>query len=379
MIKTALRMKISALKEKARNENRVAITPDTTRIFIKAGYQVCIEKGAGLASNYIDQEYIDAGAQISSVPLEVISDADIIAKVQFSPEEETHSEKEFAKNNALIIGLLNPYFNESLIDFYTTKNISLLSMDLVPRTTKAQSFDSISSQANLVGYRAVIEAAYEYTRAIPMLMTAAGTITHAKILVLGAGVAGLQAIATARRLGASVFGYDVRVAAKEQVESLGAKFIHPDLNADFSNENGYAKTVSAEFEKHQENMLFSEIPKFDIIISTAMIPGKTAPILITKEMIKKMKRGSIIVDTVAYFGGNSECTILNQVTEENGIKIIGYENFASRISSDTSKLYAKNIANLISYIFSKGSDIDVNDEVIRQMILTHKGERIFRL
>ncbi len=374
-----IRMKISALKEKASNEKRVAITPETAKIFVKAGYEVCIEKGAGLASNYTDQEYTEAGAKISSVPLEVISDADIIAKVQFSPEHETHTEKEFAKESALIIGLLNPYSNDSLIDFYTEKKINLLSLDLVPRTTKAQSFDALSSQANLVGYRAVIEASYQYLRAFPMLMTAAGTITPAKIFVLGAGVAGLQAIATARRLGASVFGYDVRTTAKEQVESLGAKFIHPDLSADFSNAGGYATSVDSEFGKRQEAMLLEEISKFDIVISTAMIPGKKAPILITKEMIGKMKHGSIIVDIAASSGGNSEWTRMNQIVEENGVKIIGYENFASKISNDASKLYAKNIANLVTYMFAKNTKIDINDETIKPMILTYNGKRIFGL
>jgi len=362
-------MKIAAIKEKAKNEKRVAITPESARLLIKLGFEVCVEKGAGLASNFNDADYIQAGAKISSVPLEILSDADIIAKVQFSPEHETHTEKDFAKDGSIILGLLNPSNNANLVSQYKSKNIRLLSMELVPRTTLAQSFDALSSQANLVGYRAVIEASNHYGRAMPMLMTAAGTITPAKVLVLGAGVAGLQAIATAKRLGAAVSAYDVRVAAKEQVESLGAKFIHPDLNADFSGSGGYAKEVDADFAKRQEELLDQEISKFDIVITTAMIPGKKAPILITKRMVESMKTGSVIVDIAANSGGNCEYTEANQIANINGVKIIGYENFAAHIPEDASKLYAKNIANLITYLYKGKSNLDLNDDIVKAMLL----------
>lgn len=364
-------MKIVAIKEKAKNEKRVAITPETTKTFVKLGFEVCIEKGAGENSNFSDEEYLIAGAKISSVPLEILSDADIIAKVQLSPENEEFTEKEFAKEGSIIIGLLNQGQNKNLSEYYNKKNIKLLAMELVPRTTKAQSFDALSSQANLVGYRAVIEGAYHYSRAFPMLMTAAGTITPAKVLILGAGVAGLQAIATAKRLGASVFAYDVRVAAKEQVESLGAKFIHPDLNADFSGNGGYAKEIDENFAKRQEELLSRELPKFDIVITTAMIPGRKAPTLLNKHIVSLMKNGSVIVDIAASSGGNCEYTELDKVANIHGVKIIGYENFASRIAEDASKLYAKNIVNLIGYIYKDRTKIDVNDEIIKSMLLTN--------
>lgn len=366
-------MKISAIKEKAKNEKRVAITPETVKTYIKTGFEVCLEKGIGENSYFSDEAYIDAGAKLSSVPMEILSDADIILKVQFSPEEENYSEKAFVKEGALIIGLLNPYANSELVQYYSSKKVDLLAMELVPRTTKAQGFDALSSQANLVGYRAMIEAANLYARAIPMFMTAAGTIVPAKVLILGAGVAGLQAIATAKRLGASVFAYDVRAAAKEQVESLGAKFLYPEEKLDLSNNEIYAKETDKDFAAKQEEMLENEISKFDIVITTAMIPGKTAPILITTNMVHKMKPGSVIIDIAAATGGNCEATRIGGVFEENGVKILGYENFASNIAHDASKLYAKNIANLISYLSKNPIFLDMNDEIVSSMLLT-RGE-----
>lgn len=371
-----MHMKISTIKEKAKNESRVAITPETAKIFSNASFDVAIEKGAGLSSNFKDEAYQDY-AKLSSVPLEILADADIILKLQPSEIEDTISESHFAKEGAIIIGFFNPYHNQGLIEYYARKKISLLSMELVPRITKAQAFDALSSQANLIGYRAVIEAAYVFKRAFPMLMTAAGTIVPAKILVLGAGVAGLQAIATAKRLGAVVFGYDVRAAAREQVESLGAKFIHPDEKADFSGEGGYAKETSQDFAKRQDEMLENEIAKFDIVISTAMIPGKTAPLLLKHSMIEKMKEGSVIVDLAANSGGNCEDTKKGEIIVRNGVTIIGYENFAARIAQDASKLYAKNLANLISFLFKERNTLNLEDDVVKSMLLTHNGDILF--
>ena len=365
-------MKISAIKEKAKNELRVAITPETVKTFVKMGFDVFLEKGIGSGVNYPDQLYIEAGAKLSSIPMEILSDADIIVKVQFSPDHESLTEKDFAKEGALIIGFLNPTANLELIEYYKSKKIDLLSMELVPRTTKAQSFDALSSQSNLIGYRAVIEAANIYLRAIPMFMTAAGTIAPAKVLILGAGVAGLQAIATAKRLGASVFAYDVRLAAKEQVESLGAKFLYSEIGLDFVSQGGYAKEVDGDFAKKQEEMLDREISKFDIVITTAMIPGKKAPTLITKSMVQKMKPGSVIIDIAASSGGNCEYTKLDDMVEEHGVKILGHENFASKIAEDASKLYAKNIANLVSYLSKNQTFLDMNDEIVKSMILTRE-------
>lgn len=367
-------MKIVALKEREPGENRVAITPETVKIFTKIGYDVVIEKDAGLKSNFTDNEYIESGAKVSSVPIEIVSDADIILKVQPSPLEDKISEHEFAKKGAKIIGLLNPYNNKKLIEYYSLKKISLLAMELVPRSTKAQSMDVLSSQANLVGYRAVIEAANNFAKAFPMMMTAAGTVTPAKVLVLGAGVAGLQSIATAKRLGAVVYAYDVRAAAKEQVESLGGKFIHPSINDDFSGAGGYAKEVSADFAKLQDQFLTNEISKFDIVITTAQIPGKPAPKLISKEMVALLKAGSIIVDLAAASGGNCELTKEDKIVEHKNVKIIGYSNFASLIAHDASKLYAKNLANLVTYINNNGKDLNSDDEIIKSILLTNNGE-----
>lgn len=369
-------MKISTIKENIKGENRVSITPESAKLMKSIGFDVVIEKNCGLQSNFPDSEYQDY-AKISSVPLEILADADIITKVQPSPKNMEFSEADLAKKGSIIIGFFNPYYNKDLIDYYSSKKITLLSMELVPRITKAQSFDALSSQANLVGYRSVIEASYHFQKAFPMLMTAAGTINPAKVLVIGAGVAGLQAIATAKRLGASVFAYDVRAAAKEQVESLGAKFIHPDETSDFSSTGGYAKEVSHDFAKRQEEMLEKEISKFDIIITTAMIPGKKAPILIKNSMISKMKEGSVIVDIAANSGGNCEASKIGEISKYNGVKIISHENFASLISQDASKLYAKNIANLLTYLFKGKDKLDLEDDIVKSMLLTHNGEIYF--
>jgi NAD(P) transhydrogenase subunit alpha len=369
-------MKISTIKEKNKSENRVSITPESARLLKSAGFDVNVEKASGLKSNFRDEEY-ESYSKLSSVPLEILSDADIITKVQPSDKNDEFSEANFAKKGSVIIGFFNPHNNKELIEFYASKKITLLSMEQVPRTTKAQSFDALSSQANLVGYRSVIEASYLFMRAFPMLMTAAGTINPAKVLVIGAGVAGLQAIATAKRLGASVFAYDVRAAAKEQVESLGAKFIHPDESADFSGSGGYAKEVSSDFAKRQDELFENEIGKFDIVITTAMIPGKAAPVIVKNSMISKMREGSVIVDIAVNSGGNCEATKLGEIAEKNGVKIIGYENFASRIAQDASKLYAKNISNLVTYLFKGKDQLDLEDEIVKSMVLTHNGEIYF--
>ena len=345
-------MKIAAIQEKQTGEFRASITPDTVKIYTKNNFEVIVEKNIGKNSNFLDSEYEKNGAKTSSIPLEILSDADIILKVMPSDIKDKFSEAEFAKKESLIIGFFSPYQNHELIKYYASKNISLLSMELVPRTTKAQSFDALSSQANLVGYRAVIDAANYFTKAFPMLMTAAGTIQPAKVLVLGAGVAGLQAIATAKRLGASVFAYDVRLAAKEQVESLGAKFLHPDNNlADQSTKSGYAKEVDIEFAKKQNEMLENEISKFDIVITTAQIPGKKAPVLISQKMVSLMNKGSVIVDIAASSGGNCELTKNGSIVSNDGVTIVGFDNFSSKIASSSSALYARNLANLVTYLF----------------------------
>ncbi|NDB82335.1 MAG: Re/Si-specific NAD(P)(+) transhydrogenase subunit alpha [Alphaproteobacteria bacterium] len=370
-------MKISTIKEYGSTEKRVAITPDSAKKLTNLGFQVSVQKDAGLLSNFANEEYAKF-AHVSNVELEILGDSDVIVKVQPPLIDNSFAEAEFAKEGSVIIGFMNPYVNSSMIEFYANKGVSLIAMEFVPRTSKAQSFDALSSQANLAGYRAVLEAAQIYSKTMPTFMTSAGTTIAAKVLVLGTGVAGLQAIATARRLGAVVSAYDVRAAAKEQVESLGAKFLHPDILSDFSGAGGYAEVVSKDFALRQEEMLHEKIDKFDIVISTAMIPGKKAPILISRSMIEKMRPGSVIVDLAASSGGNTEVTNINKITEINKVKIIGYSNYTSGISDDASKLYASNIANLIIYLFKDKTKLDLEDEIVRSMLLSHEGKILFQ-
>ncbi len=367
-------MKIAVLKERTPGESRVALTPETARLFIKNGYSIFFEKSAGLASGFSDNEYKELGVNISSVPLEIVGDADIILKVQPSPLIDEINELSFAKSKAVIIGLLSPFANMQLIHQYAEKNIIALAMELVPRITKAQSMDALSSQSNLAGYRAVIEASYHFSQAFPMMMTAAGSISPARVLVLGAGVAGLQSIATAKRLGAIVYGYDVRLAAKEQVESVGGKFISVG-NEDFASTSGYAKELTEEFIQKQYDLLAEYSAKSNIIITTAQVPGKQAPLLIKKSMIEKMHPSSIIVDIATSSGGNVEGSVKDSIVKNNGITIVGYSNLASHIPHDASKLYAKNLYNFVMHAF-KDKTLKTNDEIVKAMLLTNNGKVI---
>jgi len=365
-------MKIAVLKEKAQGETRVAVTPDVAASFIKAGFSIVIEKDAGFLAGFTDDAYKTAGANISSVPLEIVSDADIILKVQPTPIEDKINELEFAKKGAAIIGFLSPYNNKFLTQTYAEKNITALAMELVPRITKAQGMDALSSQSNLAGYRAVVEAAYHFKRGMPMLMTAAGTVASAKVLVLGAGVAGLQAIATAKRLGGIVSAYDVRAAAKEQVESVGAKFIQVE-EASFEGKGGYAAEVTKDYMRKQEQVLFDHVKRNDIVITTAQIPGKQAPNLVSKEMIMAMNNGSIVVDMATSSGGNVALSEKDKLIVHNGVTIIGYSNLATHIPYDSSRLYAKNLYNLVTHIFKDGK-LNTEDEIVTNMLLTNKGK-----
>ncbi len=365
-------MKIAVLKERALHETRVALTPDTAKAFIKAGFTVSCEKGAGLASGFVDEEYTSVGVHISGVPLEIVSDADIILKVQPTPASDKINELEFAREKAVIIGLLSPFANLPLIQNYAERKITALAMEMVPRTTKAQAMDALSSQSNIAGYRAVIEAAHHFGRAFPMMMTAAGTISPAKVLVLGAGVAGLQAIATAKRLGAAVSAYDVRSASKEQVESVGAKFISvSEVTAEGS--GGYARELAADQQQKQAELLAQHASKSDIIISTAQIPGKPAPKLITKEMVVTMRQGSVLVDLATSTGGNIEGSKRDEVTQVGGVTILGYSNMAAHLPCDSSRLYAKNLYTFVMHAFKTGK-IDLNDEIVSSMVLAHGGK-----
>lgn len=366
-------MKISALKERALNETRVAIIPEIAKMFVAKGFSVLIEKGIGTGIGFTDQAYLDVGAKVSGIPLEIISDADIILKVQPSPLNDPVNEIEFAKNGAVILGMLSPYTNHNYTSKLVEKNLTSLAMELVPRITKAQNMDVLSSQSNLAGYRAVIEASYHLDRAFPMMMTAAGTVTPVKVLIMGVGVAGLQAIATAKRLGAVVSAYDVRSATKEQVESLGAKFVSPNIKNDLEDKSGYAKEMDAEYKVRQEQFLSDLVKNYDLIITTAQIPGKPAPRLLTEDMVNSMKYGSVIVDMATGSGGNVENSKIDEVVIKNGVKIIGWSNLASRVASDSSKLYSKNLYNFLNYAIQDGK-LNFDDDLVYQMLLTRNGK-----
>ncbi len=362
-------MKILVLKENKETENRVAFTPDLAKKYDKLGFEINIEKGAGLNSAISDQDYIDAGAKICNDANAALSDADIIISVQ-----RTDIDLSKVKKDTIFISMLNPHFNKDAIDKLIDAGVKPFALEFVPRITRAQSMDVLSSQSNLAGYVAVLDAVANMQKCIPMMMTAAGTVSAAKVMILGAGVAGLQAIATAKRLGAVVCAFDVRPAAKEQVQSLGAKFIEVESdNSDTETKGGYAKEMDDEYKKRQEALIAETIKKQDIVISTALIPGKKAPILIKKEMVESMKSGSVVTDLAAVNGGNCELTKLNEINEVNGVKIIGHENYPSLVSIDASKLYAKNIYNFIELLLDKEKkeiSINLEDEILKASLIT---------
>lgn len=367
-------MKLLVLKENAANENRVALTPDLISKYKKSNVEIFVENGAGEKSAISDEAYEAQGAKIVSDINEILPEIDTILSVQ---RNELDYSK--AKKGAILIALLNPYFQQEKIENLAKANISAFSLELLPRTSRAQAMDVLSSQSNLSGYRAVIDATYELPKATPMMMTAAGTVAAAKFMILGAGVAGLQAIATAKRLGGVVCAFDVRAAAKEQVQSLGAKFI--EVKSDEQVDGVYAKEMSDDYKKRQEQLLVDTIKNQDVVIATALIPGRKAPTLITEEMVKVMKPGAIIVDLAAVNGGNCALTKLNEIVEINGVKIIGYENFPSRVPGDASKLLAKNIFNFLELLVNKedGSiKVNLEDDLIKATLVSHEGNVTFK-
>jgi NAD(P) transhydrogenase subunit alpha len=366
-------MKLAVVKERAANETRVAVTPETVKNLIDLGITVTIEKNSGVASGISDEDYKAVGAKIGPDAEKVLSTADIVLKVQ-AP---TATIVSHMKSGAILIGLLAPS-DASLIKKYAASKISTFAMEFVPRITRAQNMDVLSSQSNLAGYKAVIHAVAEFDRVVPMMMTAAGTIRPAKVLVLGAGVAGLQAIATAKRMGAIVSAFDVRSAAKEQVQSLGATFIEVEAEKAEEGETkaGYAKEMSEAYKKKQSELIHKTLKEQDIVICTALIPGRPAPMLIPEKMVKDMKPGSIIVDLATASGGNCELSELNKVVVKLGVKIIGYDNMAGRIPIDASKLYSKNLVNFLTPMVNRKLQkvkIDFEDEIIQSCLLTHDG------
>jgi len=360
-------MIIGALNEKNNTEKRILLSVETIKKFSKEKITILTAEGYGLNSNISDQELIDSGATIETEE-NILKKSDVILKISI----EKNNNLELLKTGASIV--LNSFDKKELeiLKNLKSKNINIFSLDFLPRITRAQSMDILSSQANLAGYKSVIDSSYEFNKAVPMMMTAAGTVTPAKFFIIGAGVAGLQAIATAKRLGGVVSATDVRLASKEQVESLGGKFVFVEDSENLETEGGYAKEASEDFKKKQEALLKETIKKQDIIICTALIPGKKAPRIITEEMVLSMKPGSIICDLAAAQGGNSAFSEPDKIVEKNGIKIIGYTNVASRISETASNLLAKNIYNFIDLIYDKENKIikiDKEDEIIKSVLM----------
>ncbi len=363
-------MKIAVVKEKREAENRVAITPTVAQQLIKVGYEIWVEPNAGYASNFDDGAYVKAGCSIKSKQ-ELLEGADILAKVNAPDEAEINS----MHSGMASISYLYASFNEALVNQLAAKQISAFSMDAIPRISRAQNMDALSSQANLAGYKAVIIGAEALSKIFPLLMTAAGTITPSRVLIYGAGVAGLQAIATAKRLGAVVEVTDVRPETKEQVESLGGKYIEVKSEEAAKVEGGYAKDVSAEYLAKQKEAVNKSLFQADLVITTALVMGKKAPVLITEEQVKQMKLGSVIVDMAVEQGGNCALSELDQTVIKNGVTIIGKSNLPSTLATNASELYAKNIQNLLNHLATKdGFKWELEEEITKGTLITHKGE-----
>ena len=366
-------MKIAIAKDKLAGEKRVGASPETVRKLGSLGADVFIVTGAGVAASMTDEMYHVAGAQIVSED-EAYKDADVVLRVRHPSVDELGK----MKKGALMIGILSPYQEKDLIKSYATQGITAMAMELVPRITRAQTMDVLSSQANLAGYRAVLEASIEFGRSLPLMMTAAGTVSAAKVFVMGVGVAGLQAIATAKRLGAQVSATDVRPAVGEQVQSLGATFVMVESEETKVAETsgGYAKEMSDDYKKKQAVLVAETIKKQDIVITTALIPGKKAPVLVTDDMVKSMKTGSVIVDMAVEQGGNCTLSKLGEVVDVNGVKIVGHINMPSRIAMDSSALYARNLLSFLTPLIDKDAKslkIDWEDEIVKASMLTRDG------
>ncbi|MDC3082270.1 NAD(P) transhydrogenase subunit alpha [Candidatus Pelagibacter sp.] len=358
-------MIIGSVSEDKNFEKRVAITPDIIKKYLSLGLEVHLSQNYASHLGINDEEYENEGAIILKNDEEVIKNCDAILQMSILSDDNLNK----LKQNQILIGVLDPYSNEKKLNEISSRNIDCFSLELLPRITRAQSMDILSSQANLAGYKAVIDSFSYFQKAIPMMMTAAGTISAAKVLVVGAGVAGLQAIATAKRMGAIVFSTDVRLASKEQVESLGGKFLTVEGSENLETDGGYAKETSEEFKKKQEDLLKETLKKIDIVICTALIPGKKAPIIIKKDMISGMQNGSVIYDLAASQGGNSELTKVDEIIDSNGVKILGETNILNKLPVSASNLYSKNIFNFVSNLFDKEKktfEINLEDEIINK-------------
>jgi len=361
-------MRIVSVSENRSIEKRIAITPEIAKKYLALGFDVSLSEKYGDHLGFKDSDYKELGVKILNDEKEILISADIIVQLGLPQEDKTS----YIKKNQTLIGILNPYLNKEQIDNLVKKNINTFSLDLLPRITRAQSMDILSSQANLAGYKAVIESFANFEKAVPMMMTAAGTIPAAKVLVVGAGVAGLQAIATAKRMGAIVFATDVRMASKEQVESLGGKFLTVEGAENLETEGGYAKETSVDFKKKQEELLGETLKKIDIVICTALIPGKKAPVIIKESMIDNMRAGSIIYDLAAVQGGNTAFSEVNKLVNRNGVRIMGETNILNKLPISASNLYAKNVFNFIVNLYDKENkkiNINLEDEIIEKTLI----------
>lgn len=362
-------MKVAVAKETTSGEKRVALIPESVKKLCAKGFVVAVEKGAGEGAQISDSEYSEAGAQV--VERSQLSDAELLVKVRPPSVQELEN----CRDQSWVIALLDPIQRSENLPIYERKKLTTFALEFIPRITLAQSMDVLSSMASVAGYRAVLLAAHEFGRFFPMLMTAAGTIPPAKAFVLGAGVAGLQAIATARRLGAVVEAFDVRAAAAEQVESLGAKFVKMEITEDLQDEQGYAKEASPEFLARQKELLHKHIAKSDIVITTAQVFGKKAPVLIEDYMVKSMKPGSVIVDLASETGGNCTLSRHGETVEVNGVKILAPANITSGMASAASRMFSKNVENLLLYLFENGrlAKDFASDEILKRSIVTRDG------
>jgi NAD(P) transhydrogenase subunit alpha len=368
-----LAVAIAVTRERRDGETRCAVTPETVKKFVAMGATVTVEAGTGAGSSIPDDDYVAAGATVAKDTKAVLSGADIVLKVRGPTAQETSA----LKPGAVVVALLDAYRDKETVTALAGANATAFAMEFVPRISRAQVMDALSSQANLAGYRAVIEAAWAYGKGFPMMMTAAGTVAPAKVFIMGVGVAGLQAIATARRLGAVVTATDVRPATKEQVESLGAKFLAVE-DEEFKNAQtagGYAKPMSPEYQAKQAALTGEHIKKQDIVITTALIPGRAAPVLVSAAQVATMKPGSVLIDLAVEAGGNVEGAKAGEVvTTANGVQIVGHTNLPGRIASDASSLYAKNLVAFVGLMIKDGTlALDMEDEILKASAVTHGG------
>ncbi|MFH2004174.1 MAG: Re/Si-specific NAD(P)(+) transhydrogenase subunit alpha [Bacteroidota bacterium] len=375
-------MKIGILKELITDEARVALVPSTAAQFVKDGHEVLVESRSGERASFADAQFEKVGARIITSPSEVYDQSDLLIRIHpltDHPQLGKH-EGELLRESAAVVGFMSPFSNRNTIETFVRRRITSFSMEFIPRSARAQSMDALSSMATIAGYKAVLLAANHLKKIFPLMMTAAGTIHPSTVLILGAGVAGLQAIATAKRLGARVEAFDPRPVVKEQVQSLGASFVEMELPKDAETEQGYAKELSAEFLKMEQEAIASRLPKVDVVISTAQVFGKRPPILITNDMLKLLRPGSVIVDLAAEQGGNCEATKSGETLDVHGITVIGAVNLPSTLPVHASELYARNVTNFIRHVYQqKNGAIDFNDDIVKSACLTHNGEIVNQL